>query len=94
MVENFFKACNSKFWKKNKVFSLRIFRRKKCSNICKKDTDTREGKFNETERNGGAAEMKRKRRNVDTRAGKKEMHIPRMEFSGNTRRYTMGHQLQ
>lgn len=53
--------------------------------------------FNETKRDAraedaysGATEMKRKRRNVDTRAGKK--CIFGMEFSGNTGRYTMGHQ--
>lgn len=94
MVENFFKACSiQSFGKETKCF-LYVFFVEKNAQIFVKKSRTGEGKFNETERNGGAAEMKRKRRNVDTRAGKKEMHIPRMEFSGNTRRYTMGHQLQ
>lgn len=89
----FLKRVIQSFGKKTKCF-LYVFFVEKNAQIFVKKSRTGEGKFNETERNGGAAEMKRKRRNVDTRAGKKEMHIPRMEFSGNTRRYTMGHQLQ
>lgn len=88
-VENFLyflTRCNSMFWKDVRVYlffveNVRIFVKM-----------NKRGKRSGGRCDSGATEMKRKRRNVDTRAGKK--CIFRMEFSGNTRRYTMGHQLQ